>query len=240
MVLNGKLIGGLAWTGLVLILAVPSADIVSSQLAPKPALSMTADTDQVDTASLADPVESYVRTGKPLPSYISDAPSAEVVAAPNPKPTVKVLPPSGTMIPATQPEAPGSVPAETDVAALPAVAPEPYPASLRPKPPVVTDPTVTDPIVTADIDGDPEVGRPPAAVEPLDVNEEDLVDWDSGSLADYLERRGLIADASYDEGSTATYDEDGFFLDEGPNNGRSYRSRSRRNNDDGFFFVFPD
>ena len=36
---------------------------------------MTADTDQIQTGSIADPVEAFVQTGKPLPSYISDAPA---------------------------------------------------------------------------------------------------------------------------------------------------------------------
>ena len=95
MALNTKIIGGLAWAGLAVVLAVPSADILSSQLAAKSPLQMTADTDQIQTGSIADPVEAFVQTGKPLPSYISDAPApAATVAAP--KPTVKVIAPSGS------------------------------------------------------------------------------------------------------------------------------------------------
>jgi hypothetical protein len=241
MALNTKIIGGLAWTGLVLILAVPSADLVSSQLSPKSSLTMTSDTDQIQTASIADPVDAFVQSGKPLPSYISDGP----VTAP--KPTVKVLPPSGVTqpMPVTMPAAPSTTPAETEVASVPTIAPEPYPASMRPSAPPVTDPIVTSSIgVGEDVAVLPEadtpaVGRPKAPIEPRYVSEEELADWDSGSLADYLERRGLIAEASYDEGSSAEFDSDGFFLDEGPNNNRTLRSRSRRD-DDGFFFVFPD
>ena len=128
MALNTKIIGGLAWAGLAVVLAVPSADILSSQLAAKSPLQMTADTDQIQTGSIADPVEAFVQTGKPLPSYISDAPApAATVAAP--KPTVKVIAPSGST-PSTVPVAPmTAAPVETEVAAI---APVPYPASMRP------------------------------------------------------------------------------------------------------------
>jgi hypothetical protein len=239
MALNSKIIGGLAWTGLVLVLAVPSADLVSSQLSPKASLTMTSDTDQVQTASISDPVEAFVQSGKPLPSYISDAP------APAPKPTVKVLPPSGATqpVPVTVPTAPSTTPADTEVAVVQPVAPVPYPVSMRPQAPLVTDPVVTGSIPVEDLAvlpkaDEPPVGRPKAPIESRYVTEEELAEWDSGSLADYLERRGLIAEASNND-SSAAYDEDGFFLDEGPNNNRALRSRSRRD-DDGFFFVFPD
>jgi hypothetical protein len=88
----------------------------------------------------------------------------------------------------------------------------------------------------------PRVPRPPAAVEePRFVTEDELADWNSGSLADYLERENLIADAGYQDSSSAEFDQDGFFLDEGPNNRETrVRSRSRRDFDDGFFLVFPD
>jgi hypothetical protein len=117
----------------------------------------------------------------------------------------------------------------------------------------VTQPAVTEPVPIVEeetvaevpiVDETP-VRRPPAAVEPRYITEDELAGWNRGTLADYLADEGLLADASsnasYDDGSSAEYDEDGFFLDEGPNNNRSFRSRSRRDfQDDGFFFVFPD
>jgi hypothetical protein len=86
------------------------------------------------------------------------------------------------------------------------------------------------------------VPRPPAPVEePRYITEDELADWDSGSLADYLERQNLIADAGSQANSSAAFDQDGFFLDEGPNNRETRaRSRSRRDFEDGFFLVFPD
>lgn len=249
MALNSKLIGGLAWTGLVLVLAVPSADLVSSQLTPKSSLAMTADTDQVQTGSISDPVDAYVRTGKPMPSYISDAPAAvsEIPAVPAaPKPTVKIVPPTGTAgqqpvtvtVPTT-PTMPASIPVETEVAAVQPIAPVPYPASMRPKAPIVTDPIVTSSVGNEETVAatTPPTGRPKAPIEQRYVTEEELAEWDSGSLAEYLESRGLIEEAAYNDGSTAGYDPDGFFLNEGPNNtNRTIRSRSRRDGE-GFFFV---
>jgi hypothetical protein len=238
MALNSKIIGGLAWTGLVLVLAVPSADLVSSQLSPKSSLAMTADTDQVQTGSISDPVDAFVQSGKPLPSYISDAPAA-------PAPTVKILPPISTTAqqpaPVTVPSVPATLTAETDVAEVQPIAPVPYPANLRPKAPVVTDPIVTSSVGGEEVAALPEAavpptGRPKASVEPRYVTEEELADWDSGSLAEYLESRGLIEEAAYNDGSNAGYDPDGFFLNEGPNNNRTIRSRSRRDGE-GFFFV---
>src|SRR5690606_346505 len=105
MKLNSKVTGGLAWAGLVLILAVPSADILTKPSAfraetggavgddaatggtaidktaavkaPKPATRSIA---PAAPAANGDPVESYVASGKKLPAYISDAPAAEKVA----------------------------------------------------------------------------------------------------------------------------------------------------------------
>jgi hypothetical protein len=84
---------------------------------------------------------------------------------------------------------------------------------------------------------------PPASI-PDDqvVTEDQLDDWDSGSLADYLERRGLMSDASVSSGRRSqavfeddnNYDSDGFFLSDGPNNNR----RAGRNRD--YIVVFPN
>lgn len=235
MRLNSKITGGLAWTGLVLVLAVPSADILSSQLTPQSGLQMTADTDAIETGSIADPVETYMSTGKPLPSYISDAPPAPAVRT-IPLATSSTQTAATAPLKVTLPVAPEATPIET--AAI-APAPVPYPASMRPSPPVAAEPVVIlDEAEVAALEA-PVVRRPAAAAAPRVVTQDDLAGWNSGTLADYLARNGLLEDAAYSE-STAEYDEDGFFLDEGPN-GREYRSRSRRDfADDGYFMVFPD
>jgi hypothetical protein len=260
MALNSKIIVGLAWVGLAVVLAIPSADIVSSQLSPKDTLAIASDTDQIRTASIADPVERFEQTGQPLPSYVS-VPAATETAVVTPKPTVKIVAPSGSpQSPAvvTMPTTPTATPAETEVAAI---APVPYPVSMRPKAPITVAPMIDEPVVVdeepvivdeqevaalPEVD-QPPVRRPPAAVEePRYITEDELDGWNSGNLADYLAEQGLLEGSNNRPASTAQYDAeydpDGFFLDEGPNNrnNRSFRSRSRRNNDGGFFVVFPD
>ena len=108
MKLNPKLTGGLAWGGLIVILAVPSADLLTKPQSGA-ATVITSDTDQVRTASVAapaaqkqpvavtvpttpDPVDAYLASGKKLPSYISDAPAGQ--AGIEPAPTVQLQLPS--------------------------------------------------------------------------------------------------------------------------------------------------
>lgn len=100
MKLDGKVKGGLAWAGLVVILAVPAANMVvgnpnsgsaqsavtaADASATKPALKVPAAkpaaTDPIETASVADPVDKLLAKGKKLPSYISDGDSASVPKA---------------------------------------------------------------------------------------------------------------------------------------------------------------
>jgi hypothetical protein len=108
-----------------------------------------------------------------------------------------------------------------DVAAVPAAPstpPIPYPASMRPETPVQTastQPLIIDEDRVADRDfGSPSIEYlEPMAPAPL-VTDDELEEWNSGSLADYLERRGLIDDRQ--PRSEAEYDPDGFYLDEGP------------------------
>lgn len=246
MKLNPKLTGGLAWAGLIVVLAVPSADLLSKQNG-NAATVITSDTDQIRTATVVskpraetgakpaavtevatagDPVDQFIKSGKKLPSYISDAPAE--LAEQKPAPTVKLVVP-GTSTTAS--------PAPMDVASVDpadvATPPQPYPASKRPRPPVVTTASVdTTPSAAAEqpliIDED-VVSRRDAAVArvleddypPAIVDGGALEEWDSGSLADYLERRGMMS------GEASNYDEDGFFLDEGPNNDNA-RRRARR------------
>lgn len=253
MKLNPKLTGGLAWAGLFVVLAVPSADLLFKQDGTA-ATVITSDTDQLRTASVVsepastetvgptvrqvqtvevssagDPVDSYIKKGKKLPSYISDAPAE--MAEQKPAPTVKLVAPPTTS-PATMQE-------PVEVAALdPATvvaAPQPYPASMRPAAPVVTTASVA-PATTGQpliVDEDAVARRDAAIAAVLEddfpqadrVEGDMLEQWDSGSLADYLERRGLINNGS--QAQASDYDEDGFFLDEGPNNDNS-RRRARR------------
>jgi hypothetical protein len=265
MKLNSKVTGGLAWAGLVLILAVPSADMLSkpsawradpggaessaatsgSEAAPKtatikaprPATRPAAPAAPATPAADGDPVESYVASGKKLPSYISDSPAStgaatEVAAAPAaPAAVKKIVVPStpqtaavsgnGTFVQATDEMTTASV--ET----APRTPPMPYPASMRPagrtatageQPPLIIE---EDPLTRRDVASQSSEpffrSQAPAVIDGGELDE-----WDSGSLADYLERRGLISDS---DGAVRTlerdFDDDGFFLSDRPNRSRA-------------------
>lgn len=263
MKLNPKVTGGLAWAGLIVILAVPSVDMLTgeeqgaprvtpvaepvrtSTIAPLP--TGTTGDAKVETASV-DAVDSYLSTGKKLPSYISDAPAE--VASTKPAPVAKLAVPS---TPTTAPAKPAvevaSLPSTSAAPTSSIAAPVPYPASKRPAAPVVATAAIApaeeapliideaavarrDAAVAAVLD-DPAPLRPSSGI----VTGDQLEEWDSGSLAEYLERRGLMS-GSNEQASAEDYDPDGFFLDEGSNNregARVVRRLPRRNND--FFFF---
>jgi hypothetical protein len=263
---NSKLTGGLAWAGLILVLAVPSADMLT-KASSNAAATMTSDMDAVvapaavETAASGprvilarpgeepvvvktaseDPVEQYLGSGKKLPSYISDAPAE--VASKEPAPVTQLVVPKKTNAAgAAEPVEVAAVGNSAPAVNASLTAPVPYPASKRPKAPAVT--TATTPPASSEeaplIVDEELVARREAAVaavlgdDPLDrrsrgiVRGEELEEWDSGSLADYLERRGLMSRSS-NEASRDDFDEDGFFLDEGPNNNEErLRRRLRR------------
>lgn len=264
MKLNSKVTGGLAWAGLVLVLAVPSAEMLTKPSANS--ATITSDMDAMETASAApavkpvvpaarpvvpvarqdasggDAVEEYISSGKKLPSYISDAPSAVSVPA-TVKPAVVPAAPTTT---AVQPDGTFAGDAALAVASanptVAAVAPVPYPASMRPGP----SPAATAALAVGDaplIVDENALARREAALRPVEpiasagspdiVTQDQLEEWDSGSLADYLERKGLLSGAT--ERLDSQFDEDGFFLGDGPNDSTVKR---RRVYNDADFFLF--
>lgn len=248
MKLDARVKGGLAWTGLFVVLAVPSADILfgdrdrapattsasasietSPQTSVVPALKLPAKPGSAGgnapvVANSADPVDAFVKAGKKLPGYISDGDVAPVAV--------------------TSPVAPKSTPDATDpieVASLPREVPVPLPRTARPAVPVaVTLPTQPAPAQQAPLIVDEEQVARNNAVAPFPLSEDaplvesdQLEEWDSGSLADYLERKGLLSGSGpASEPDTTSYDPNGFFLDEGPNS-----SRVRRVDEDGFLLF---
>ncbi len=248
MGLNGKLLGGLAWIGAIALLAIPSAEFVSSRFDARPSLAMTSDAAYVQTTAAADdPVDTYIANGKPLPSYISGEPAAPAAISPAVSPNLTV-PVAGTgaaplatkplVVPGTEPIAPA------EVAIAP---PEPMPAAMRP-----AAPSWYEPVPILD---EAEVLAREAALEPLAdipepvrdqpgfVSTDELDGWDSGSLYDYLARQGLLEGESQSRAvvtRSGDYDPDGFFLDEGPN-GEPQRLPPAEIADDGdYFVVIPD
>ena len=249
MKLDAKVKGGLAWAGLVVILAVPAADILfgksdgnaaatavtSDAQAGKtqlklPAPKTSAATDPIQTASTTDDaaVEKFLKSGKKLPSYISDGDAA---APQKPVATVKPAVPV-----TTKPATPAWVKAPTRVATAPIEDPPvPLPRSARPKATQVASLPAEDKPLILD-EQKVQQQEQAAAVDPFPLSDEgqvvtgdQLQEWDSGSLAEYLQRKGLMSESTSQ--ASDDYDADGFYLDEGPN-------RPRRPKKDWDFFLF--
>lgn len=253
MKFDSKVKGGLAWAGLFVILAVPSADLLfGKDTTPAANLAVTSDTAQVkpvvpaakpelevdpvetaslDTAKSGDAVETYLDKGKKLPSYISDADAAPVV----------------------KPAAPVAVKPPVEVAAIAPVQetpPMPLPRSARPvvKAPVVASVPATpaeQPLIIDESElaqREATLSQPDAPVEPFPLSDgsdqasinddtvvtgDQLEEWDSGSLADYLAAKGLLSD---DQAQPQTAEDNSdFVFNEGP-------SRPRRPLRDLFLF----
>ncbi|MHB1104083.1 MAG: hypothetical protein ACYC0C_15170 [Devosia sp.] len=252
MRLNSKVTGGLAWAGLALVLAVPSADMLTKPSANSAMI--TSEMDAIQTASVApavkpvvpatrqaaetDVVDDYVSSGKKLPSYISDVPETAVQESA----TTKRLVVPTTTTTAVNPDGTFAGDYKANVAS---VAPKPYPASMRPKPTTASAAPPANDAAPLVIDEE-ELAQREAAIRPVEpfipaesqqiVTEDELEEWDSGSLADYLERKGLIRESDQAAERLETqFDEDGFFLNDGPNNSKAKR---RRVNDEVDFFLF--
>jgi hypothetical protein len=175
-----------------------SADQVAVVAPPKPATITPAATPVRPASETADAVDAWLNSGKPLPSYITDesvAPTQVAVAPPTQAPlsTAPATPPIGTD--------------PIQVASIPQfkVAPVPMPLSMRPQAMPVAIRSSND-LIVAPAGGGP---RPPA-----NVSAEDLADWESGPLSEFLAQRQAQAGQGQDD---AYYDEDGFFLGDGPN-----------------------
>lgn len=251
MSIDRRITNGLAWAGVLIVVGVPAADLLSAQfsgeqapaqvaviepVAPVPApLSQRPDAPVARSAAevaavapaqpvapvakpvvtpaarTADVVDTFLQSGRPLPSYITggDAAPTEVAATPAAR----------TPIVTTPAVAPAQIdPVEVAAIAPQKIAPVPMPLSMRPRPVVAAAaPAVVIP---------PAVGLPPA-----NVTAADLEDWETGPLSEFLaERQQQAGNAYVDPG----YDPNGFYLDEGPN-----RSRARviAREVDSFFFA---
>lgn len=173
----------------------------------------------------ADPVvDSFLSSGKKLPSYITggDAGPAQAAVAPAPaKPvapavTKPVVAPVETAVvaparPVVAPAAPAAIdPVEVATLTPANIAPVPMPLSMRPKP-------VTRPLATAPRNDD--IVLPPEVVANNNARPsvvDDLRDWESGPLSEFLARRQGQQSSS----ATVTSDRafpDGYYDDSGFN-----------------------
>lgn len=276
MSIDRRITNGLAWAGVLLVVGVPTADLLSAQLmgdaaapasaevamiervapvpapasqrpaapvakpaaqvavatpkpvaAPKPAVTPVAAAKPVvkqtvtPAAQTADAVDAFLQSGRPLPSYITEA------GAPGSTNQVAATPPARPVI--TTPPAPApSAPVDPiEVAAIPPqkVAPMPMPLSMRPVP-VAAAPQQAIVIPSGLTPAAPDaIVRPPANVTAVD-----LEDWEAGPLSEFLAKR-QPANAFVDP----AYDPNGFFLDQGPN--RRQRDRVIAREVDEPFFI---
>ncbi|MEQ8599390.1 MAG: hypothetical protein RLP98_05640 [Devosia sp.] len=235
MQIDRRITNGLAWAGAVLIVAIPAADaalrqfgptdtpqiaVVEEQPAPATAVepepvetpAPTPEPDPVATATASpqtagsDAVDSFLQSGRDLPSYISDG-------SPTQRTETAALTPADESV-----AEPAATPEPEPVAALPTKAVTfPTPVSQRPAP-VPRSAVIT---------------QPPLVIDQPDivVTAEDLEDWESGPLSEFLARQQAgPAPVSPD------YDPDGFFLDEGPNSSARVNRFPRANSYDDYAF----
>lgn len=233
MKLDRRITNGLAWAGVILVVGVPTADLLSAQfsgdatparvaavepVAPVPApLSQRPDAPSSEVAEVkpaapvaskpaaqtASVVDNFVNSGKPLPSYIT---GGDAAAAPAVAPAqVATTPPVRTPIVTT----PAAVdPTQVAAIAPQKVAPVPMPLSMRPTP--ITVPVAVTAPADIVIPSGIEAPRPSATVTAADLD-----DWETGPLSEFLARKQAQGGSSATV--TTDYDPDGFFLDQGPN-----------------------
>lgn len=272
MSIDRRITNGLAWAGVLLVVGIPTADLLASQffglsdraapvvvasiariapvpapLSQRPVAPVLQPAPQVATVTPARPaaavvaplvapvavaanaptgdaVDTFLQSGRQLPSYITGA-SVGPVAAPTAATTTAAVRPVITM-----PAAPAAAIDPIEVASVPPqkVAPIPMPLSMRPRSvAAVTMPAQNIVIPSGLTPAAPsDLARPPA-----EVVASDLEDWESGPLSDFLAAR---------QGSSATVDRtnngNGFYLDQGPN--RPGRDRVIARERDEPFFIF--
>ena len=242
MQIDHRIITGLAWAGALLVVAIPAADFALSRFAgpPAPQVAVIEERPEAEAPVPTPVVPPAARPGTPAPEAAAPAASDPVVTSAAARPVsgedaVDAYLRSGRSLPGYISNGEGlAAGPEPDVVPESAPAPETAAAS-EPEPPVRPEPPVTAPAPVVAMPT-PLSERPPsvASVQPAPsappalvvdtpapvVTAEDLEDWETGPLSDFLANRqgqGNRAPADYD------YDPDGFFLDEGPNARRVQR-----------------
>lgn len=221
--------------------AKPAPAVEKAAEAPKPA--PVPETTPQAVAGSSDPVDGFLQSGRELPSYITGggAPAATKPTQPTTRPQIATPAPTAptptqtaTTPPAAQP--PMTQPNQQVAALPPKVAPIPMPLSMRPQPVTVPLASNQQPLI---IDR-PTV--PPAALPTQQqqqgdfVSSEDLQDWESGPLSEFLARRNQQSSATYQvQQNQPAYDGNGFWLDEGPRNNRPSQRYPQR--DDDVYYV---
>lgn len=252
MRLNSKLTWGLAWTGLAIVVAVPSADFLTGQAGGKTAAVLTSTTEPVVDRPVTPPPTASARTASVTttvtPNGIKITPAGSAGGADPVNDYLKANKALPDYI--SGGGAPASV-APTQVATVEptptVVAPVPFPSRppdiVTPVRSATTGPTelpppddVSTPFV---VDDDPQLDQatvePAGPVPPEPIGDEPR-SWRGMTLEQYLDRNGLVDDGSTRSTATVTvtdrsdpnYDPDGFYLSDGPNGQGAYPRRPQR------------
>lgn len=198
--------------------AAPAVAEAASETKPAPEAkpAPVAVADLSSSASSTDAVDQFLQSGRSLPSYITGGVEGQAEAAPAPAVGPAPEPATATVQPDIDAE---SVPQRESTAAVTRTRIVTFPTPVSQRPPSMPRTQVA--------------AQPPLIIdtpEPV-VTAADLEDWESGPLSEFLAgRQGQAGPAPSD------YDEDGFFLDEGPNSTARYKRFPRAY--DGNFYPF--
>ena len=181
------------------VASTPATPVVAQPAPVEPVKAEPAKPASADNKS-GDPVNSFLQSGKPLPSYITEANAAPAaapakpaapVAVPAPAPAVAAAPVEPAPVAAAPAEPAPSAVDPVEVASLPPqkVAPVPMPLSMRPPAQIAVAPSRNEPVILP-----PEVVSERSGT----VSADELADWESGPLSEFLNRRRGQSDRTAD------------------------------------------
>jgi len=252
--MDRRITGGLAWAGLLLVLAVPSADLISQRFSSGSALSVnpaeeaapkkvaTADVKPVKPAEKTPVADTapVPKRSKPMPSYISDGKSGE---------TVQDV--TGTKPQAAAKPAVVQTPTRVIPGAAPAVAKADEPKVVISAPTSKAPVTIPAPAQVASVEVNPMVVPPipmPASMRPVSrPRQTDAVQTgaittvnQSGYGSDEIVTSDELADwesgpleeflaqrrkTGSTQAQSGNYDPNGYYLSDGPNGNRRDREQ---------------
>jgi hypothetical protein len=256
MNIDRRITNGLAWAGVVLVVGVPTADLLSAQFMGR---------GEAPSVAVIEPVSPTPAPASQRPAAPAVVPQTEVAAAP----AGPIDTPEAAVVPAAQTAdavdrfLQSGKPLPSYITGGGDTAPAEVAATPPARPPVVTapapEPAAPDPVqvaaipvkeapvpmplsmrpkpmpVVADTPLEPVV-IPDSVVAPLppaNVTATDLEDWETGPLSEFLAARQQQQGSS----ATVTYDRDGFWLDEGPDGPRHPRDRYIGPAEDEVYFL---
>lgn len=234
MKLNPKIVWGLAWAGLALVIAVPSADMMTAGFGAGGKKAILTSDIETDTPAPAKPAAAPAATSTGSRAPVLTPTKATELTTTRTANGVIITPAGGTL---PTPADATALPPPTQVASVETPAPatkivprpleswlrpvsQPAPAATAAPAPVVTTAPAAPAQQPALVIDEPQTAAIPLPPDPI---VDDTQNWEEESLRDFLQRRGILeggtsSRATVTQTNTSrTYDPDGFYLDEGPN-----------------------